>query len=420
MPAKPRVFISSTMEDLANERQAVAAQLIALNFEPVWAEELYPNGSSSWSLLAEEIRNSHMVILLLGDRYGWIPDSGYGYDQRKSVTHLEIDLARQCGLTVLPFFKRLKGAGRDPEEARRRDEFRQEIGSWASGQFRTEFDLAGDLAEKIHLTLLHLLTDSWWKQRVRNLEAKRAPAEEVVVAPVAGLQSGKCLFAGAGLSVSAGYPTAAVLAEVIARRLDLDESGAELLGRYTFADIASLAEDKLGRSGLIAIIRDLLDTPLSVAPTEAHVVAVQKFRSIITTNYDPLFERACDSLGMSFAIHTPHGPDRSKASPDVSIYKLDGTIDQPLGMILTASDAYMAASDHKFWSSVASVLDSIPVLVVGHSMRDSTTRRLIEARNRDLQGVYVSPYLTELDQGMLRNLNLVGVKAMPADYFRTA
>jgi hypothetical protein len=218
----------------------------------------------------------------------------------------------------------------------------------------------------------------------------------------------------------AGYPTAAVLAEVIARRLDLDASGAELLGRYTFADIASLAEDKLGRSGLIDIIQKLLDTPLSVAPTEAHVVAVQKFRNIITTNYDPLFERACESIGMSFAIYTPHGSKRSDETPDVSIYKLDGTIDEPLGMILTASDAYMAASDQKFWSSVASVLDNIPVLVVGHSMRDSTSRRLMEARNRDLQGIYVSPYLTELDQGMLRNLNLVGVKAMPADYFRTA
>lgn len=38
MPSKIRVFVSSTMKDLANERDAVVRKIAELNFEPVDAE----------------------------------------------------------------------------------------------------------------------------------------------------------------------------------------------------------------------------------------------------------------------------------------------------------------------------------------------------------------------------------------------
>ncbi|NEJ01296.1 DUF4062 domain-containing protein [Rhizobium ruizarguesonis] len=42
MPGKVRVFVSSTMEDLANERQSVVEQIAGLGLEPVNAEGLLP------------------------------------------------------------------------------------------------------------------------------------------------------------------------------------------------------------------------------------------------------------------------------------------------------------------------------------------------------------------------------------------
>jgi len=42
-----RVFVSSTMDDLVNEREAVCRKLRDLNFEPVNAENWLPDGQNS-------------------------------------------------------------------------------------------------------------------------------------------------------------------------------------------------------------------------------------------------------------------------------------------------------------------------------------------------------------------------------------
>ncbi|NEJ01295.1 DUF4062 domain-containing protein [Rhizobium ruizarguesonis] len=59
-------------------------------------------------MLATEIENSHIFLLLMGDRYGWIPTGGPGGTLGKSVTHLETKLAKTSGIPILPFVKRLK------------------------------------------------------------------------------------------------------------------------------------------------------------------------------------------------------------------------------------------------------------------------------------------------------------------------
>jgi hypothetical protein len=128
MPAKIRVFVSSTMEDLANERAAVVKAIEQLNFEPVNAEGILSNGGSSWAVLDPEIRSSHICILIQGDRYGWIPTEGYGAGRGKSVTHLEIDIARSQQIPVLPFFKTLKyGADSTSPDAILRDNFARKL-----------------------------------------------------------------------------------------------------------------------------------------------------------------------------------------------------------------------------------------------------------------------------------------------------
>lgn len=417
MPRRPRVFISSTMEDLANERRAVADQAVLFNFEPVLAEELYPDGSSSWGLLEEEIRTCDILILLLGERYGWVPDAGYGAGLGKSVTHLEVDLARESGLTIIPFFKRLgRGGSIDAEEVRQRDDFRREMGDWATGKFRGEFDLAVDLAKSAGFALLQLLTDSFWKEQVRARDAARPTSPLRFAKPAPTRQSDRCLLAGAGLSVAAGYPTAAVLTELLGQRMGLEFSGVELLGRYSFADVAAVAEEKLGRKGLLAAISELLDTPLNVIPTDAHFQSVRAFKNIITTNFDPLFERACLAQGISFVVHRPGEALPQNAQADVTIYKLDGSAAHPESLVLTGADAARAGEDHSFWSAVKEVVESEPLVVMGHSLRDATSRNVVEMRNRTLSGVYVSPYLSDLDAVLLHRFGLQGVRAMPTDF----
>src|SRR3569833_291233 len=107
MPRPIRVFVSSTMTDLANERDAVVRKLQSYNFAPVNAENLLPNGADSWRRIEEELAGSDLVILILGASYGWIPDAGPHASKGKSVTELEFDEAKRLGLPVLPFVQRV-------------------------------------------------------------------------------------------------------------------------------------------------------------------------------------------------------------------------------------------------------------------------------------------------------------------------
>ena len=70
MSTRLRVFISSTMKDLGDARRAVVARLRSLNLEPVNAENLHPDGGSSWEVIRTEIDESHLFILLSGETYG--------------------------------------------------------------------------------------------------------------------------------------------------------------------------------------------------------------------------------------------------------------------------------------------------------------------------------------------------------------
>lgn len=77
------------MKDLRNERDAVARKLREFSMQPVNAEGWLPDGSGSWERIAEELTTCDLFVLLIGESYGWIPDSGPKSDVGKSVTELE-------------------------------------------------------------------------------------------------------------------------------------------------------------------------------------------------------------------------------------------------------------------------------------------------------------------------------------------
>ena len=138
------------MEDLGNERRAVVQQLKSMGIEPINAEDMPPVGRSSWSSIHSEIDQCHLFIVILGDRYGWEPDSGYGAGTGLSVTHLELQAARQGSKLVLAFMKKLRyGAAIDVK----RDSLRKEVSDWATGVFRQDFEWADELASKVAMSV---------------------------------------------------------------------------------------------------------------------------------------------------------------------------------------------------------------------------------------------------------------------------
>lgn len=386
MPEQLRIFISSTMEDLANERAMVAEKIREFNFKPVNAETMLPNGATSWGKIADELDSCHLFVLILGERYGWIPTSGPLADLKVSVTHGEYLRAHELKIPVLPFFKRLNylTSARDTDDAKLRDKFRQTVADWEGGEFRAEFNLALDLSKQVGESVTEMLSSEFQRVRLqaRRVEAAPPPAAPTVPQPVVSLpvelvQGVRAreviLFAGSGISLAAGLPSSPAFAAALTGAMGTTYS-APVVG----AGFASIAGDyvlKLGRDALVERVRNLLELPGATAPTEAHQTAAALFPKIVTTNYDQLFEKAVDSKksgqGMILGAHC------DGTLPEKFLLKLHGSYTDPGSLVMTDIDLAVFETTHaRVLRAVSSLLCANPVLVVGTSLRDPSVFRL--------------------------------------------
>ena len=83
-----QVFVSSTFEDLREERAAVTSALLQLDCFPAGMELFPAADDDSLTLIKSVIDDSDYYLILLGGRYGTI-DNATG----KSYTHLEYEYA---------------------------------------------------------------------------------------------------------------------------------------------------------------------------------------------------------------------------------------------------------------------------------------------------------------------------------------
>jgi hypothetical protein len=131
-----KVFVSSLITGFEPLRGAAAAAITSLGHEVVRAEDFPASGSSPQSACLAGVRASDVVVLILGDRYGFEQASGL------SATHEEYREARDSR-TVLVFVE--QGASPEPRQA----EFIQEVQGWEQGHFTAPFTDADDLRDRV-------------------------------------------------------------------------------------------------------------------------------------------------------------------------------------------------------------------------------------------------------------------------------
>lgn len=94
----PRVFVSSSIEDLHHLRDAIRDVISELSFQPVMSEYgdvgYLPNRSAAESCY-NAVRQCQIAILILGKRYGSVVEDG------RSITHTEFVAARDSRLPVI-------------------------------------------------------------------------------------------------------------------------------------------------------------------------------------------------------------------------------------------------------------------------------------------------------------------------------
>ncbi|HWS86279.1 MAG TPA: DUF4062 domain-containing protein [Pyrinomonadaceae bacterium] len=461
MGTKIRVFIASTMKDLANERDAVVRRVRGFNFEPVNAEAWLPGGTRVWERIEKEIESCHLFILISGESYGWVPDEGPGAPDGLSVTHMEMRKARAEGLPILPFFKRL---GYESTRDEGRDTLRREVASWAEGRVVAEFELASDLAEKVTSSLVEVISETYLTEAVRKrAELARAAEGEVrasgseadavgaeavgvvipprLVAEVAG--GGMIMIAGAGISLAAGYPSERAMTELVTAELraSLGDPDLDLTGR-PFQETASNLEIAFGRERLLEIFRRAMSGPQGINPTLAHLLGVRLFDSIITTNYDTLFEEACTAQGIrhevvegdlkydagrGLCLALASAPDESDGGhpEDVRppggtvIYKLSGSLNRPESLRITERDVWEAFGDGPaIWQHLLAGVTGSRVLVVGSSLRHTALKMLFSDAGEGIRGYIVTPKVYPFDRHRYESLNLRPIEATADAFFR--
>jgi hypothetical protein len=120
-----QVFVSSTLRDLEEERQAVFRQLQKMNHIPAGMEIFTAMDEQQFIYIKRIIDRSDYYVLILGARYGSLTDEGI------SFTEAEFDYAKDKGVPILAFLHRKpeeipqKFTEVDPRLARKLEAFRK-------------------------------------------------------------------------------------------------------------------------------------------------------------------------------------------------------------------------------------------------------------------------------------------------------
>jgi tetratricopeptide (TPR) repeat protein len=173
------IFLSSTIEDLAEAREAVDKSLQALEvFEPRRVEDLPATPEPSRAVCLEEVRRADAVLLIIGKRYGFVPT--VKNPEALSATHLEFREARKTGTPVFAFI--LRAATR--EEGVKK--LLKEVENFDEGVFRKKWETDEELAIEARRSLL------WWIAKLARVGtsgkvAKRTIARKLNLETVGGI-----------------------------------------------------------------------------------------------------------------------------------------------------------------------------------------------------------------------------------------
>ena len=124
------IFISSTYEDLKEERQALVGVALENNFIPVGMEQFHAAPTSQWNVITKMIDECDFYLLVIGGRYGSIDEeTGISYTEK------EYNYAKIKGLPVLVLNKESsaiveseKDTGDDKyDKMKSLDEFRKRV-----------------------------------------------------------------------------------------------------------------------------------------------------------------------------------------------------------------------------------------------------------------------------------------------------
>lgn len=124
MDKRYQVFVSSTYEDLQEERKEVMQALLELDCMPAGMELFPASNEDQWTLIKRVIDDCDYYLLIIGGRYGSVNKEG------KSYTQMEFEYALNQGKPIISFLPKhpenipTKKTDKETEKQKKIEEFK--------------------------------------------------------------------------------------------------------------------------------------------------------------------------------------------------------------------------------------------------------------------------------------------------------
>ena len=162
MTKRYQVFVSSTYDDLKEERNRVIQALLNINCIPCGMEYFPAADEDAWHCIERLIPECDYYVLILAGMYGSIPAG-----KQKSYTHLEYELAVKHKIPVLGLLHRdplqlpAVRCERLPARRRKLERFREQVGRKLCRYWEVADHLPGELLASLTLQIDRYPRTGW-------------------------------------------------------------------------------------------------------------------------------------------------------------------------------------------------------------------------------------------------------------------
>lgn len=168
MDKRYQVFVSSTYQDLQEERQEVMHALLELDCIPSGMELFPATSDDQWSLIKRVINDSDYYILILGGRYGSIGKDGISY------TEMEYRYALKTKKPIISFLHKNPGdissnkSEQTPDGKKSLEEFRKLVQNKMCKYWTTPAELGSVVSRSLIQLIKHYPATGWIKADTAN------------------------------------------------------------------------------------------------------------------------------------------------------------------------------------------------------------------------------------------------------------
>jgi len=221
------------------------------------------------------------------------------------------------------------------------------------------------------------------------------------------------VWAGAGMSMYAGYPSGVELSKMLYNDLNM-ETQQEIGPGLSLMETAEMYVRSKGgsRNELNVILTKIFKAKPKSTQFHDILATIPHIKTIITTNYDNLFEIAYGADGHSIFLSSQIA-NFSKNS--IEIFKAHGDLSNPDSLIITRNDYdrffKVDSRDNLFWNAIRERLATNAVLFLGYSLEDSNVSVIFdkiteELKNNRKQVFLVAPNVSKINQRHLSQKNI--------------